>query len=127
MPPCAAALTRSRRPGCWGCLRRRWPATGSGIIPPGRFYLHGEHIDSHDSRYDEIGLVPRERVLGRAAAMPDIPWLGLDGPLVGPEERQITILPHPAEGPPPDRGPGQARLNRDDPATGGNGRPEAAR
>ena len=41
---------------------------------------------SHDSRYAEIGLVPRGRILGRAIAMPDIPWLGLEGPLVGPED-----------------------------------------
>ena len=102
-------------------------AIASGIVPPGRFYLHGDHIDSHDSRYAEIGLVPRERILGRAIAMPDIPWLGLDGPLVGPEEPQATILPRPAEGPPPDRAPRQAPLDRGDPATGGNGLPEAAR
>ena len=57
-----------------------------GIIPPGHFYLHADHIDSHDSRYAEVGLVPRGRIIGRAVAMPDIPWLGLDGPLVGPED-----------------------------------------
>ena len=57
-----------------------------GIIPPGHFYLHADHADSHDSRYAEIGLVPRGRILGRAVAMPDIPWLGLSGPLVGPED-----------------------------------------
>ena len=61
-------------------------AVAPGVIPPGRFYLHGDHADSHDSRYAEIGLVPRERVLGRAVALPDLPWLGLEGPLVGPEE-----------------------------------------
>ena len=38
--------------------------------------------------------------------MPDIPWLGLDGPLVGPEDMHgdaapAAILPHPAEEPPP--------------------------
>ena len=60
-------------------------AIAPGIIPPGHFYMHGDHIDSHDSRYAEIGLVPRGRIHGRAVAMPDIPWLGLDGPLVGPE------------------------------------------
>ena len=91
-----------------------------GIIPPGQFYLHGDHVDSHDSRYAEIGLVLRERILGRAVAMPDIPWLGLNGPLVGPEgAAPAAILPHPAEGPPPDRGPGQA--------TQGGGELEAAR
>ena len=95
-------------------------AIASGIIPPGQFYLHGDHVDSHDSRYAEIGLVPRERILGRAVAMPDIPWLGLDGPLVGPEDAApAAILPYPAEGPvPQDRGESE---------TDGNGRPEAAR
>ena len=77
-----------------------------GVIPPGHFYLHADHVDSHDSRYAEIGLVPRERILGRAIAMPDLPWLGLEGPLVGPEDDgavpgQQTILPGLPEGPPP--------------------------
>ena len=70
-----------------------------GIIPLGHFYLHADHVDSHDSRYAEIGLVPRARILGRAIAMPDVPWLGLEGPLVGPEDLgeagAATILPHP--------------------------------
>ena len=30
--------------------------------------------------------MPRARILGRAVALPDIPWLGLDGPLVGPAD-----------------------------------------
>ena len=60
-------------------------AIAPGVIPPGHYYLFADHADSHDSRYAEIGLVPRERILGRALAMPDIPWLGLVGPLVGPE------------------------------------------
>ena len=58
----------------------------AGMIPPGHFYLHADHADSHDSRYAEIGLVPQGRILGRAIAMPDVPWLGLEGPLVGPED-----------------------------------------
>ena len=62
-------------------------AIAPGIIPPGHYYLHAGHADSHDSRYAEIGLVAVERILGRALAMPDIPWLGLKGPLVGPEDR----------------------------------------
>ena len=61
-------------------------AIAPGVIPPGHYYLFADHADSHDSRYAEIGLVPRERILGRAVAMPDIPWLGLKGPLVGPED-----------------------------------------
>ena len=78
-------------------------AVASGTVPPGRFYVHADHRDSHDSRYAEIGLVPRERILGRAVALPDIPWLGLEGPLVGPEDAApatitSTVLPDPAEG-----------------------------
>ncbi len=76
-------------------------AIAPGIIPPGHFYLHADHVDSHDSRYAEIGLVPRGRILGRAIAMPDLPWLGLEGPLVGPEDvgeaGRATILPHPSD------------------------------
>ena len=88
-------------------------AIAPGIIPPGHFYLHADHADSHDSRYAEIGLVPRGRILGRAVAMPDVPWLGLDGPLVGPEDtapasEPATILPRAHDGPPPARRPAQA-------------------
>ena len=61
-------------------------AIAPGRIPPGHYFLHADHVDSHDSRYAEIGLVAAERILGRAIAMPDIPWLGLKGPLVGPED-----------------------------------------
>ena len=95
-------------------------ATPPGIIPPGQFYVHAEHRDSHDSRYAEIGLVPRDRILGRAIALPDVPWLGLDGPLAGPEDAGgPSILPLPSEGPAPrDRGDSEA---------GENGRPEAVR
>lgn len=56
-----------------------------GAVPPDHFFLHAGHPDSHDSRYAEIGFVPRARLLGRAVALPDIPWLGLKGPLVGPK------------------------------------------
>ena len=76
-------------------------AIAPGVIPPGRFYVHAGHVDSHDSRYLEIGLVPRARILGRAIAMPDVPWIGLEGPLVGPEDVDeagaATILPHPLD------------------------------
>ena len=54
------------------------------VIPPGRYFVFADHVDSHDSRYAKVGLVPRDRILGRAVALPDIPWLGLDGPLVQP-------------------------------------------
>ena len=95
-------------------------AIAPGVILAGHYYLHAGHVDSHDSRYAEIGLVPRGRILGRAVAMPDIPWLGLDGPLVGPEDAApAAILPHPAEGPVPQ--------DRSDWGTDGSGRSEAAR
>ena len=61
-------------------------AIAPGVVPDGHYFLLGRHRDSHDSRYAEIGLVPRARILGRAIAMPDIPWIGLKGPLVGPED-----------------------------------------
>ena len=77
-------------------------AIAPGVIPPGHYYLHADHADSHDSRYAEIGLLPRGRILGRAIAMPDLPWLGLEGPLVGPEDvgeaGQAAVLPHPVDG-----------------------------
>ena len=65
---------------------RRLEAIAPGVIPPGHYFLLGRHPDSHDSRYAENGLVPRHRILGRAVALPDLPWLGLTGPLVGPED-----------------------------------------
>ena len=60
--------------------------TAPTVIPPGHYYVHADHVDSHDSRYAEIGLVPRARILGRAFPVPDLPWLGLVGPLVGLED-----------------------------------------
>ncbi len=61
-------------------------AIAPGVIPDGHYFLYADHPDSHDSRYAEIGLVPRARILGRAVALPDLPWIGLKGPLVGPED-----------------------------------------
>ena len=66
---------------------RRLEAIAPGTVPRGRYFLHGPHPDSHDSRYAEIGFVPRERIRARAVALPDLPWLGLEGPLVGPKGR----------------------------------------
>ena len=68
-------------------------AIAPGVIPPGRYFLHADHPDSHDSRYAEIGLVPRARILGRAIALPDLPWLGLKGPLVGLEDVRSDAEP----------------------------------
>ncbi len=68
-------------------------AVAPGIVPPGYYFLHADHPDSHDSRYAGIGLVPRARILGRAMALPDLPWLGLRGPLVGPEDVRPDAKP----------------------------------
>ena len=65
---------------------RALEAIRTGVIPPGRYYVHADHADSHDSRYAEIGFVPRERIRGLALPLPDLPWLGLEGPLVKPKE-----------------------------------------
>ncbi len=62
-------------------------AIAPGAVPPGHYFLHGPHPDSHDSRYAEIGFVPRGRIRALAVALPDVTWLGLEGPLVGPEGR----------------------------------------
>ena len=66
---------------------RTLAAVAPGIVPSGHYFLHGPHRDSHDSRYAEIGFVPRDRIRARAVPLPDLPWLGLEGPLVGPEDR----------------------------------------
>ena len=91
-----APVARAKRRALDG---RPLETVAPGTIPPGRFHLHADHPDSHDSRYAEIGLVPRDRILGRAVALPDIHWLGLDGPFVGPEDAapspvSVTILPN---------------------------------
>ncbi len=62
-------------------------AIAPGTVPAGHYFLLGPHPDSHDSRYAEIGFVPRGRIRARAVALPDVAWLGLDGPLVGPGGR----------------------------------------
>ena len=71
----------------------------SATIPPGHYYLHADHVDSHDSRYAEVGLVPRERILGRAVALPDVPWLGLEGPLLEPPADCASDRCEPASSP----------------------------
>ena len=37
-----------------------------GVIPEGRYFVWTPHEDSYDSRYAEIGWIPRSRILGRA-------------------------------------------------------------
>lgn len=40
-----------------------------GIIPPGFIFVHANHRDSYDSRYQSLGLVPDARVIGRAVPL----------------------------------------------------------
>ena len=63
-------------------------AIAPGIIPDGRLFLAGPHPDSHDSRYAEIGLIPVSAVTARLLPLPDIPWLGLEGPVITPEQAE---------------------------------------
>lgn len=68
-------------------------AVAAGVAPAAHYYLHAGHADSHDSRYAEVGFVPRERILGRAVPLPDLPWLGLEGPLVTAEDFPEGVSP----------------------------------
>ncbi len=88
----------------------------AGTIPPNHYYLHADHPDSHDSRYAEIGLVPRARILGRAVPLPDIPWLGLDGPPVGPHG-PAAEADRAADAELPDAGPRDAAVPEAGPET----------
>ena len=52
------------------------------IIPAGHHFVLAPHPDSHDSRYAEIGLIPGRAVMARVWPLPDIPVLGLEGPII---------------------------------------------
>jgi len=56
-------------------LARAKPATrrglplqviAEGVVPCGRYYVHGPHPDSLDSRYAVTGLIGEEQIIGRA-------------------------------------------------------------
>jgi conjugal transfer pilin signal peptidase TrbI len=38
----------------------------TGTVPEGYFYMHAWHKDSLDSRYALLGLIPKEKIVGRA-------------------------------------------------------------
>ena len=61
-----------------------------GTIPPNHFFMAGTHADSYDSRYAEIGFIHKDRIKARLWALPAIPFLGLDGPLIT-KERWIAL------------------------------------
>ena len=37
-----------------------------GVIPPGQYFMYSPHRDSYDSRYSQIGWIPRSRIIGVA-------------------------------------------------------------
>jgi len=37
-----------------------------GVIPSNHYFVYTKHRDSYDSRYQSIGLVPVDRIIGRA-------------------------------------------------------------
>lgn len=61
---------------------RELKVTKGGVIPAGKAFVLGSHRDSWDSRYEEIGFIPLDGVLSKLYALPDVHWLGLDGPLL---------------------------------------------
>jgi conjugal transfer pilin signal peptidase TrbI len=42
------------------------PLHFNGIIPPGKMFVMGESKDSYDSRYEDVGLVDTDRIVGAA-------------------------------------------------------------
>ena len=70
-------------------------AIAPGTVPPGHYFLHGPHRDSHDSRYAEIGFVPRERIRALAVACRTCRGSGWRGRWSGPRawahERSIPL------------------------------------
>ena len=47
----------------------RLSKSAEGVIPPGYFFMYAPHEDSLDSRYSAVGLVPQDRIVGRALAL----------------------------------------------------------
>ncbi len=58
----ATAKTRSRS----GKPLRPGPA---GVIPDGHYFVWTPHPDSYDSRYEDIGWISKDRIIGRAVRL----------------------------------------------------------
>jgi len=41
----------------------------TGVIPDGKYFVWTPHPDSYDSRYEDIGWIPQDRVIGRAVRL----------------------------------------------------------
>ncbi len=73
---------------------RKLQIISSGVIPKNHFFMAGTHADSYDSRYAEIGLIPKSAITARLWRLPNIPWLGLDGPLMTREKHDaLSLIP----------------------------------
>lgn len=42
---------------------------GKNTLPPGKYFMGGDHVESFDSRYDTVGLVDAGDIAGRAYAI----------------------------------------------------------
>jgi conjugative transfer signal peptidase TraF len=45
------------------------PHIVQGVIPAGHFFMYAPHVDSLDSRYEAVGLVTQDRIIGRALGL----------------------------------------------------------
>ncbi|MFA7606526.1 MAG: S26 family signal peptidase [Rhodocyclaceae bacterium] len=58
----ATAKTRSRS-------GQPLQAGPTGVIPAGRYFVWTPHPDSYDSRYEDIGWISKDRIIGRAVRL----------------------------------------------------------
>jgi len=50
----------------WSLAGHRLDVGPTGVIPEGHYFVATPHVDGYDSRYNDIGWIPEERIVGRA-------------------------------------------------------------